>query len=633
VAKPLTRDDKKRRRQQRARKSLWLWISGLALCVVLSAWRTTPELWFLSDDAWISFRYSWNLVHGNGLTWDPSMPHVEGYSNLLWVLWSAVGIVAGAPLPVWAKGTGMVLTAGTVVCTALCVRTLGGSRPLAFAAAVMTSCSTLVVLWGVSGMETPLLCLLLTAGTWRALAEDRAIREGGQLRAWSLLFFALATITRVEGPIYLIIPVVIRLMRYRVEPFGRRDLIHLALMCAPALGQFVFRVAYYRDWLSNTYYVKGSRHPTVSQNIICGIRYLIAALTGNPLMGLLWVVGGGIAVYKRHGALLLPMAVCALFVIKVGGDEFGHLRFLTPAVPTMMVAGVLGVGHILQRLRSTKIEIQSIALMVLLGMGTVMLDISAHKIVPTAPHGWQKMAIDGDYFSALSPPYATVKRDPIHRMNPFRESELHGMGTMVEWYLAYLIENVPPGEAFVFMDVGLVGYTMVDSTLLDGRGLNWRPAARLLGGAIPRGEGGPGTPESTAVLDSFEKHAPAVLCLQHENGSLFGPIEALLIADGVLEEDYEFVALVPYWGINDRIAIYRRAEVAEVSEEVIQARYERMIFEDPLMTDWNGRIVVREIDKEASRPEAPFLGSREPDLPDAGEFDPELMNIRDVETQ
>ena len=46
---------------------------------------------FLTDDAFISFRYARNLATGHGLVFNPGHEPVEGYSNFLWVL-----ILAGA---------------------------------------------------------------------------------------------------------------------------------------------------------------------------------------------------------------------------------------------------------------------------------------------------------------------------------------------------------------------------------------------------------------------------------------------------------------------------------------------------------------------------------------------------------
>ena len=52
---------------------------------------------FLLDDAFISFRYAQNLVEGHGLVFNPGGPGepVEGYTNFLWVLLMAAGMVVG----------------------------------------------------------------------------------------------------------------------------------------------------------------------------------------------------------------------------------------------------------------------------------------------------------------------------------------------------------------------------------------------------------------------------------------------------------------------------------------------------------------------------------------------------------
>ena len=41
--------------------------------------------WFLCDDAFISFRYTRNLLEGHGLVFNPG-EYVEGYTNFLWIL-------------------------------------------------------------------------------------------------------------------------------------------------------------------------------------------------------------------------------------------------------------------------------------------------------------------------------------------------------------------------------------------------------------------------------------------------------------------------------------------------------------------------------------------------------------------
>lgn len=49
--------------------------------LTLLAWRHR----FIQDDAFITFRYAYNLAHGNGLVWNEG-ERVEGYTNFLYAL-------------------------------------------------------------------------------------------------------------------------------------------------------------------------------------------------------------------------------------------------------------------------------------------------------------------------------------------------------------------------------------------------------------------------------------------------------------------------------------------------------------------------------------------------------------------
>src|SRR5919202_1675726 len=80
----------------RRRDSLLIFIV-LAYCIyaALFIFRTSyvidGERYFsLFDDEMISMRYARNLALGSGFVWNPGGERVEGYSNLLWVLYMAL---------------------------------------------------------------------------------------------------------------------------------------------------------------------------------------------------------------------------------------------------------------------------------------------------------------------------------------------------------------------------------------------------------------------------------------------------------------------------------------------------------------------------------------------------------------
>ena len=71
------------------------WILWFLPWVVLLGYLANVA-WFLTDDAFISFRYVRNLLEGHGLVFNRG-EYVEGYSNFLWVLelaalWGAFGL-------------------------------------------------------------------------------------------------------------------------------------------------------------------------------------------------------------------------------------------------------------------------------------------------------------------------------------------------------------------------------------------------------------------------------------------------------------------------------------------------------------------------------------------------------------
>src|SRR5262245_5805192 len=90
----------------------WLVLAFLVLLAVLLI--HIRHYWpFLSDDALISLRYARRLLDGHGLTWTDG-PRVEGYSNLLWVLLTALAGALGLDLIVAARLLGVVGMAAVI---------------------------------------------------------------------------------------------------------------------------------------------------------------------------------------------------------------------------------------------------------------------------------------------------------------------------------------------------------------------------------------------------------------------------------------------------------------------------------------------------------------------------------------
>jgi hypothetical protein len=156
----------------------------LALCAVLRG--------FVTDDSWISVRYAENLARGHGPVWNPGGERVEGYSNP-----ALVGVEALADLLGWsALSAARVLG---VLCGAACVlavlthgRAVVGPRAAAVGC-VLTACSAPFALWGVGGLETLPVALVLT------LAVLELARPDGGRPAVAAALLAVLPWLRPEG--------------------------------------------------------------------------------------------------------------------------------------------------------------------------------------------------------------------------------------------------------------------------------------------------------------------------------------------------------------------------------------------------------------------------------------------------
>ena len=157
---------------------------------------------FLTDDAFISFRYARNLADGHGLVFNPGMAPVEGYTNFLWVLLLAAASLLGIDPQVVAP---VLTVALTVVLWWLVADFAGREAPrerpwIGLIAPFLLAGTRSVAVWSTGGLETRLFEVLVVAGTLRLVTEVRAELRHRRPRApAAAALFALAILTRPDG--------------------------------------------------------------------------------------------------------------------------------------------------------------------------------------------------------------------------------------------------------------------------------------------------------------------------------------------------------------------------------------------------------------------------------------------------
>lgn len=343
-------------------------LTGLGALVawsLLFIWRTSfviegVRFFCLFDDAMISMVYARNLSEGFGLTWARTGEAVEGFTHPLWTFGMILAQIPRLPLaqrPLLVQFASLAfLVANVVVVHRLAARHFCPERPaLAWLASVPTAACFPLDYWALVGMETGLQALLVGLCVWLALDISR----GGERRFACLgILFALALLLRLDMAVPLACVTLYLLPRARPR---REERARIAAACAivafSVLGYAAFRVAYYGDWLPNTYYLKltgGSPEVRALRGALVLWDCVAAApLTylGLPLLGL-----ATLRSRPQHALPLAIVATCQLYAIYVGGDvwETSRMtanRFTAFAMPMAFLLLPGAVATLLSRRR------------------------------------------------------------------------------------------------------------------------------------------------------------------------------------------------------------------------------------------------------------------------------------------
>lgn len=315
-------------------------IGGLILALALAH---IVSLWFVCDDAFISFRYAANLARGLGLVYNPG-ERVEGYSNFLWTIVSALVIRAGGKPEVWAPVLSTICALGTL---AVLMTVMVRRRAHPAAVGLLLAANTGFAAWSTSGLETALYTLLMTAGVVATMEAMRGGEAGdagspatnARLLLIGSMLLGLASLTRPDG---LLVSGLVGLFLLITAVRGRLPiglwLTWAGLWLACVAPHVLWRYSYYGRLLPNSSAVKT---PGLGM-VVHGAQYL-----GNAAIDLhlylfaalaavgLWARRAG-ALGRRDLALAATVLVPYLaYVCTTGGDFMPLYRFVAPLLPLL----------------------------------------------------------------------------------------------------------------------------------------------------------------------------------------------------------------------------------------------------------------------------------------------------------
>ncbi len=304
----------------------------------------------LGDDTYISMRYAANLLKGAGLVWNPGQAAVEGFTNFLWVIWIAgLGVLSSDPSLLVAISGALFHLGSVILLFFLLIKNLRLHPVVAFGGAFLLLIWQPIAGQVAAGLESPLYLFLMLVAIFLLFPEkptQRRLIAG----AW---FAGLIPLVRPDG-LFVTGALGVGFILQYLWP-ERKQLIKGGLLryawcwagfLAPFLGLTIFRLAYYHDWLPNTYYLKVVDRPG---RISFGIDYVtqfLKSFYGTILILPLVVLG--FLQKKERWLIAAGLAIPGIlaYVAYQGGDAWNWWRFMIPILPFFIILLAVGIGRL-----------------------------------------------------------------------------------------------------------------------------------------------------------------------------------------------------------------------------------------------------------------------------------------------
>lgn len=319
----------------------------IVLCASFALYQGWQLFWYLTDDAYIFFRYISNSQLGYGYTWNiPPFRPVEGYTSFLWVLiLDIVWRVFGIEPPESANTIALISAYGTLFLAITMLLKLplrpelNLFRPVFMVLALIGILSNRTFLaWTSSGLETALFNFLFTSWVFIALFTPSSHRF------WLFglaLTASLTTLTRPDGLLLIATTILLIFLQlhqtYKTASFKLQNWVISFIPLLVVLAHLLWRKTYYGEWLPNTFVAKSD---TIW--IESGVKYALSFIIEYSLwFWLLLVVLASWYFVKKipqilgphlfTPAIYVPVGVLATLITHfcyytfiIGGDHFEY---------------------------------------------------------------------------------------------------------------------------------------------------------------------------------------------------------------------------------------------------------------------------------------------------------------------
>lgn len=342
----------------------------LILCLKIS---------FLSDDAFISYRYAQNFVNGYGLVFNPG-EKVEGYTNFLWVIISAVLMKLNIDPLTGTRTLTLIFSFLTILVTYLIATEIFKIQSLiSFLSSVLLALNPGFVLWSYSGMETIFFTFLVTLGNYFVLKYLCEVRN--KFIVYSSVLFSIASLTRPEGAfifflnfLFLVIMSFKNKEKQNFTVVIKKFLLPLLIFLIIYGTYFIWRYSYYGYLMPNTFYAKTG----FDNQFARGLYYCFKFYRESLAMGLLLIFPAYLIIKEYNDRkiqyILFMLTGFILYIILIGGDNLLVQRFFIPVMPLIFTLIMLGVNKFFTDFSITNSLRKVIVLLIISSSMFVILD-------------------------------------------------------------------------------------------------------------------------------------------------------------------------------------------------------------------------------------------------------------------
>lgn len=531
----------------RVPRPIWPMIA-LALAILAIVARVLPGPRTI-DDAFITFRYSRNLIDGLGFVYNPGV-HTLGTTTPLFTLWMALmGVIGGREAFPWAA---LLTSAAADAVNAVLLYTLARrvTRESLFAAlpGLLWAISPRSVTFAVGGMETSVTILWMLAAfttfvTHRTerLQPRPLIRDS---RLWVGIFAGLGLLTRIDSALWVGPLLLAQLFDNWHERSRQATLLDwlpwrtwagLALIQLPWM---LFSLVYFGSPFPNSVSAKTvayimpplSAMATLLQNYATPFfEFDGFGSVGAQVGALLYLVFSlfGLLYSARHTPRLVPFIIYPMiyFLVFAAANPLIFRWYMAPPMPAYsfgIFAGLWAVARVVGKQRSS-----------LSPVGAALMLVFAAAWVYSSLSGW-----------TLHPDHGADR--PAPKM-AFHELELFYQDVGIQLRDEY---NTTFDTRVASADIGVIGY-FSGATIIDTVGLvtpelrRYYPVNRAL------------------ILDDQNYAIPPALILDTQPDFLVtmeGFIRQGLLRESAFTEAYALVREIPTGYYGTGVQLYRREE-------------------------------------------------------------------------